>query len=164
MRLMLQSECEHKGKLRSSKFDLYIRDGNCKQRLAGRTLKREGRSACLDRRHELGAVCLADGDDWDRYFSSQSLCACFVKIFCCNCSHSHDRASVSVVVDNDSCRSGGLRMHCLLDKVAVATHDQHNLPGGVRIRQLGRAVQRIGQDNLSILVLRTDLLRSETCQ
>ena len=42
---------------------LIYRDGHCKQRLAAHTLKREGRFACLDRCRELGAVCLADGND-----------------------------------------------------------------------------------------------------
>ena len=49
--------------LRSS-TDTY--DGHYKQRLAGRTLNREGRSACLDRHRELVAVDLADEDNWDR--------------------------------------------------------------------------------------------------
>ena len=49
-----------------TKFDRYIRDGRCRGRLAARTLKRDGRSTCLDRRRELGAVRLADSNEWDR--------------------------------------------------------------------------------------------------
>ena len=113
--------------LRSS-TDTY--DGHYKQRLAGRTLNREGRSACLDRRRELGAVCLADGDDWDR-----DAWVCATRLA---------GSSVLVVVDDNRDRASGLHIHCLLDKGTVATLEQHELSGGVRVRQLGRAVQRIG--------------------
>ena len=69
------------------------------------------------------------------------------------------RWSVLVVVDDDSGRAGILRIHRLLNKVGVAMLDQHNLPIDSRVRQLGRAVQRLSEDNLCISQI--GLLRSK---
>ena len=63
--IMLQRNlCEHSCKA-NFEVRLIYRDGHCKQRLAARTVEREGRFACLDRLRELGAVRLADGNDWN---------------------------------------------------------------------------------------------------
>ena len=118
----------------------------CRNLQEKRTLKRYGGPARLDGRSKLSAIRSADADDWDRD--------------CGRIITSHFLWwPVLVVVDDDSGRAGILRIHRLLNKADVATLDQHNLPIGNRVRQLGRAVQRLSEDDLCISEFQTRLLR-----
>eukprot|EP01050_Picozoa_sp_SAG11_P031033 SAG11_NODE_9449_length_910_cov_1.583231_2_plen_109_part_01 len=96
-----------------------------------RTLKRDGGPARLDGCSKLSAIRLADADDRDRDRGRIIITFHFLWW------------SVLVVVDDDSGRAGILRIHRLLNKGDVATLDQHNVPIGSRVCQLGRAVQRL---------------------
>ena len=117
-----------------------------------RTLKRDGGPARLDGRSKLSAIGLADTDDRDRG---------------CDCGRittSHFLWwSILVVADDDSRRAGILRIHRLLRKGDVPTLDQHNLPIGSRVRQLGRAVHRLSEGDLYISEFQTRLLRPKVC-
>ena len=132
-------------------------DGNSTAQLRERTrtLKRDGGSARLDGRSKLSAIGLGDTDDRDRDCSRR-----FVIIIVCHSLW----WTVLVVVDDDSGRAGILRIHRLLNKGDVATLDQHNIPIGSRVRQLGRAVQRLNEDDLCISEFRTRLLRPKVCR
>ena len=116
---------------------------NLRQRT--RTLKRDGGRACLDSRSKLNAIRFADGDNWDCYP------CCNISLLCIDSRHLH--WSSSFVIENDDCNCASeLRIHRLLDKRATTTLDQHNIAIGVCVRQLGRAVQRLCEDNLCISV------------
>ena len=119
----------------------------CNQRESTRTFKRDGGPARLDGRSKLSAIRSADAEDRDRD------CGRIIITF-----HSL-WLSVLVVVDDDSGRAGILRIHRLLNKGDVATLDQHNIPIGSRVRQLGRAVQRLSEDDLCISEFQTRLRR-----
>ena len=127
-------------------------DGNSKAQLREktRTLKRYGGPARLDGRSKLTAIGLGDPDNWDR--DCVRIITYHLKCW-----------SVLVVVDDDSGRAGILRIHRLLIKGDVATLDQHNLPIGNRVCQLGRAVHRLSEDDLYISEFQTQLLRPKVC-
>ena len=118
-----------------------------------RTFKRDGGPALLDCRSKPSAIDLGNSDDRDRNCGRIIITFHFL------------RWSVLVVVDDDSGRAGILRIHRLLEKwyTTGSVLDQHNLPIGSRVHQLGRAVQRLSEDDLCISEFQTRLLRPKVC-